>query len=119
MAGCRAGADLTAESLFFDPSLITVVTAEGGPMDYVGAESGLRLVLPEGWQIAPTDDADLPAIVADPDFELAGMLGIAPGTPQEEGLDVAGLLQSLESGERLCGCRRTGADDRRYDRFLV
>ncbi len=27
------------------------------------------------------------------------MLGIAPGTPQEEGLDVAGLLQSLESGE--------------------
>ncbi|MDI9546714.1 MAG: hypothetical protein QM346_03835 [Chloroflexota bacterium] len=95
----EAGADLTAESLFFDPSLITVVTAEGGPMDYVDAESGLRLVLPEGWQIAPTDDADLPAIVADPDFELAGMLGIAPGTPQEEGLDVAGLLQSLESGE--------------------
>ncbi len=94
----EAGADLMAESLFFDPSLITVMAAEGGPLDYTDAESGIRLVLPEGWQIAPTGDVDMFAIVADPDFELAGMAGLAPGTPEEEGLDAGALLQSLESG---------------------
>ncbi len=97
----EAATDLMAESLFFDPALIEVVTAEGGPLDYVDAESGLRLVLPEGWQITPTGDADMPAIIADPHFEGAGLLGVAPGTPEEEGLDAGALVQSLESGEGL------------------
>ncbi len=82
-----------AESMFFDPTLLTLTTAEGGPLEYTDEASGLSLVLPETWQIAPTGDEDLPVIIADADLQFAGILGIAPGSPEEEGLDLDALLQ--------------------------
>ena len=90
----EAGVDLMAQSIFFDPSLITLTKAENGPLEYTDPESGLRLILPENWQLAPTGDIDLPVVIADPEFQFAGMLGMAPGSPKDEGLDLDALLQS-------------------------
>ncbi len=92
-AEVEGAVDLMAESMFFDPTLLTLTTAEGGPLEYTDEASGLSLVLPETWQIAPTGDEDLPVIIADADLQFAGILGIAPGTPEEEGLDLDALLQ--------------------------
>ena len=86
------GVDLIAESIFFDSELITLTTAENGPLPYRDSSGVLSWTAPEGWQVAETYDLDFPLVVVDPDFTIAGILGMGPEGPAEEGFDLDALL---------------------------
>ena len=94
--GVEPGVDRVAESVYFDPELITLTTAENGPLPYIDSSGVLALTAPQDWQLAETFDPDFPLVVVDPDFTITGLLGLAPGGPADEGVDLNALLLGAE-----------------------
>lgn len=83
-------------SLTFDPSLITYVQAEDGPLAYANADETLSVFVPDGWYAADTADEKLPVILMDPGLNFVTMLttDTALGTPFDA--DMAELFDTEE-----------------------
>lgn len=91
-AALEPGVDMMAESIFFDPELITLTAAEAGPLELSDEGETLQIVVPEGWQVTQTPDDTFPLVVVDPEFRLASAVGAVAGAPEEEGIDLQALL---------------------------
>jgi hypothetical protein len=86
------GADLVAQSIFFDEELITLTTAESGVLFYADEANTVEIALPEGWQVAEMGDESLPLVVVDPDFQFVGAVGIDPEFNADLGIELEDIV---------------------------
>lgn len=66
----RVASNLT----FMNEEETSMVRAVEGPLTYTNPELGISLVLPEGWLLQETSDERVPISMANPDFQITGVV---------------------------------------------
>ena len=94
----ESGFDLVAQSIFFDASLITLTTAETGPLVYKDADETVEVTVPQTWQVTDTGDPTFPLAVVNPDFNIIAAVGGAKDGVGDQNIDVAAITAAVEQG---------------------
>ncbi|HXF61094.1 MAG TPA: hypothetical protein VNK95_05725 [Caldilineaceae bacterium] len=93
------GVALIADTITFDPSLITVTTAADAELVYSDEQGVLELTVPVGWQVSETGDPTLPVLVTDMTYTFAGALGIDTTFVEEVGAEALNELLNPPNAE--------------------
>ncbi len=96
--------DWMARGLVVDEELVDLAAAEGEDYYFVDDDGQVEVWVPDGWRVAGTQRAGLPAVVADADYRFALMLtGQAQLEPSDDLLRLitmftAGISQDVVDG---------------------